>query len=112
MAKFFGKVGYVKTEETTPGVWTEQVTEREYYGDVNRRHGKWETASDKINDDITISVEISIVADAYAYENLGYIRYVEYMGCKWKVSNIDPQYPRITLSFRGIYNGEEAATSE
>ena len=28
MAKFYGKVGYVETVETRPGVFTQSVTER------------------------------------------------------------------------------------
>ncbi len=31
MAKFFGRIGYVETVETKPGVWKPQIVEREYF---------------------------------------------------------------------------------
>ena len=36
MAKFFGKIGFANTEETSPGIWS-GVVERPYYGDVISR---------------------------------------------------------------------------
>ena len=32
--RFCGKVGYVTTSETSPGIWEEQVVERTYRGDM------------------------------------------------------------------------------
>lgn len=107
MSKFFGKIGYSITEETTPGVWMENIIEREYYGDVNRVYRK-RNASDSVNDDLDISNEISIIADPYAFENFVYISYVEWMNHKWKVPNIEVQYPRLILSLGGVYNGEQS----
>lgn len=108
MAKFYGKIGYVETAETTPGVWTEQITELEYYGDFMRNTRNLST-SDKVNDSVRISNQISIVADPYAYENFHSMRYVEYMGAKWKVESVEVQYPRLILSMGGLYNGETAS---
>ena len=34
MAKFYGQVGYAESVETTPGVWEEQIVERDYCGDL------------------------------------------------------------------------------
>lgn len=104
MAKFYGVIGYAETAETTPGVWTEQITERNYYGDLIRNSRRLQTA-DQLNDDINISNEISIVADPFAYENFHSMRYVEFMGTKWKITNVEVQYPRLILSVGGVYNG-------
>lgn len=104
MAKFYGKIGYAVTTETEPGVWVEQITERSYYGDVIRNVRKLQT-SDQVNDDINISNEISIVADPFAYQNFHSMRYVEYMGARWKVQSIEVSYPRLILSVGGVYNG-------
>ena len=105
MAKFYDAVGYAELTETSPGVWTENIIERKYYGDVlsnNRRL----TPDDKLNDDINLSNRISIIADPYAMHNYFNIRYVAYMGAKWKVSNVDcSQRPRMILSTGGLYNG-------
>lgn len=103
MPKYCGKIGYATTIETTPGIWTEQITERTYYGDIIRNNRKLQS-SGNVNDNITISNEISIVADPFANENFHAIRYAEFMGSKWKVSNIDVQYPRLILSLGEVYN--------
>lgn len=84
----------------------EQITERNYYGDVIRNTRRLQSA-DKVNDDINISNEISIVADPYANDHFYAIRYVVFQGAKWKVSNVDVQYPRLILSLGGLYNVQE-----
>lgn len=104
MAKFFGKIGYAETVETTPGVWEEKITEREYFGDLIRNTRSLQSG-EQLNDNINISNEISIVADPFAYENFHSMRYVEFMNAKWKVSSVDVQYPRLILSVGGLYNG-------
>lgn len=106
MSKFYGAVGYAETVETSPGVWEEQITERNYYGDVIRNTRRLQGA-DKVNDDVNISNEISIVADPYANDHFYTIRYVVFQGAKWKVSNVDVQYPRLILSLGGLYNVQE-----
>lgn len=104
MAKFFGKIGYAVTEDKRPGVWDEQITEREYFGDLIRNTSRYQSA-DKLNDDLNISNEISIVADPFAYQNFHAMRYVEFMGAKWKISSVEVQYPRLILTVGGVYNG-------
>lgn len=103
MNKFYGKIGFSQTRETTPGVWTEDIVERFYFGDFVRRSSRWQTAG-KVNDDITISNQLSIFSDPYAYDNCSRMRWVEFMGCKWKVESVEIQYPRLTISFGGVYN--------
>lgn len=110
MAKYYGSVGYAKTQETNPGVWTEEITERDYYGDVLQFGSRWESGG-KVNDDINVTNKISIVADPFAYENFSAIRYVSWMGTKWKVSSIEIQFPRLVLTIGGVYNGEQDQTT-
>lgn len=108
MAKFFGQVGFITTieEPADSGIWVEQAVERDYYGDVNRINRKWESAQ-QLNDNITISNEISIVSDPFVTENIPWIKYVVWNGVKWKVSSVEVAYPRLTLSIGGVYNGEQ-----
>lgn len=106
MAKYFGKIGFAMLEETAPGVWTEQIIEREHYGDVTRNRRKLQSDSGQLNDNINISNEISIVSDPFAYQNFHSMRYAEYMGVKWKVTDVEVQYPRLILTLGGIYNEE------
>lgn len=105
MAKFFGAIGYAVTSETKPGVYEEQIIEREYFGDVNRNIRKLEN-SKYLNDDINVSNEISIVSDPFANENFYSMRYAEFMGTKWKITNVEVKYPRLILTLGGVYNGQ------
>lgn len=107
MAKWFGRIGYAETIETAPGVWKEQIILREYYGDLIRNIRRIQTA-DKVNDDLSISNELSIVADPYAINNFYSMRYAEFMGTKWKISNVEVSYPRLILTLGGVWNGEQA----
>ena len=103
MAKWCGIIGYATTNETSPGVWTEEITERSYFGDVIRNARRLQTTS-QINDDINVSNEFSIVADPFAFDNFHSMRYIEFMGTKWKITNIEVQYPRLILTVGGVYN--------
>ena len=103
MAKYCGKIGFATTVESVPGNWTEQITERTYYGDLIRNSRKLQSSGNQ-NDNIVISNEISIVADPFVKENFHAIRYAEYMGTKWKVSSVDVQDPRLVLGLGEVYN--------
>lgn len=111
MSRFYGEVGYAPTVETRPGVWEEVIIPRNYYGDVTRNMRRYQSA-DKVNDDLVVNNQISIVADPYAMQNFHLIRYVEWMGAKWKVSNVDVQYPRLILEIGGVYNGDDTGQSD
>ena len=104
MAKFYGTIGYVNTVETEPGMWEEQKTERQYSGELLKNTRRLES-SGGVNDNINISNEVSIVADPYAYENFHAMRYIKFMGAKWKISNVEVRYPRLILTIGGVYNG-------
>lgn len=105
MSKFYGEVGYVETVETAPGVWEEQKSVRNHFGDVIRNTRRLQSG-DRANDDINVSVQISIVSNPYSDMHFHSIRYVKFMGAKWKVTDVDPQPPRLILTLGGVYNGE------
>jgi hypothetical protein len=104
MPKFYGAIGFVKTVETSPGIWEPSETAVKYCGDLIRSQRRWEQG-DAINEDLNISNEISIVADKFAKENLNAIKWVEVMGSKWRVNSVTISYPRIVLTLGGVYNG-------
>lgn len=104
MAKYYGKIGFVHDVETRPDVWEKQVTTKCYKGDLTRNSRRYETA-DKLNDNLNISNEIRIVADAYANQNFHALAFAEYMGTYWKVTNVTVEHPRLILSLGGVYNG-------
>lgn len=111
MAKFYGIIGYVQFTETSPGVWSDVPIEKNYYGDVIKETRRWQ-ASENLNDNLTINNRISVVADAYAYENFHVMRYIKWMGAFWKISEVDIQRPRLILTLGGVYNGPTAPTPD
>lgn len=111
MAKWYGKIGYAETVETDPGLWEESITEVSYYGDIIQNFRKLQ-ASGGVNDDINISNKISIVADPFAITHFHGMRYAELYGTKWKINNVEVQYPRLILELGGVYNGEQAGVAE
>lgn len=107
MARFFGKVGFIKMEEESPGVFVEKTTEKSYYGDVYRDSKRVQNGLG-INDDMNINNQISIVSDAYANNHFWNISYVIWSGAKWKVTNIEVKRPRLILTLGGVYNGQNS----
>ena len=109
LAKFYGAVGYAETveSETKPGVWEDHVTERMHYGDVQRL-ARSLIGADHLNDSISITNQISIIADPYAQNHFFEMRYVRYLGGVWKVTNVEVQTPRLVLTLGGLYNGPTA----
>lgn len=105
--KYYGKIGFVEQVETKPGVWEEVAIEREYYGDVLSVSKRWEK-TDHLNDDLTISNRISIVADPYAYSHFHTMRYIELYGARWLINTVEVKQPRLILSIGGVYNGESS----
>ena len=106
MAKFYGPVGYAESVESRPGVWTDRIVVRNYSGNVIRNTSRWSNSQNGTNDDLNINNQISIVADPYARENFHKMKYVEFMGAKWKITNVDAtQRPRLILTLGGVYNG-------
>lgn len=105
MARFYGTIGFAEQVEEAPGVWVDKITVQPYYGDLVRNTRKLQSR-DQLNDNIDIANDISIIADPYAVENFHKMRYVEFMGTKWKVTNVEVQYPRLILTVGGVWNGE------
>ena len=61
--------------------------------------------ADKVNDDLTIANTLSILADPTLYKHFDSIKYAEIMGAIWKVTEVQIDYPRLTLTLGGLYNG-------
>lgn len=104
MAKWYGVIGYGETVQTSPGVWEDKITERTYAGEVVRNTSRWSPSSISTNDNLNINNQISIVADPFAYQNFHSMKYAEFMGTNWKITNIEVQYPRLILTIGGVFN--------
>lgn len=108
MAKFFGKVGYVHSVDQDNGVHKEVPSERQCYGDVLQPARRL-TNENKVNSDVEARNMISVVADAFALENIFAIRYVWWHGARWKVTYVEEKRPRLILTLGGVYNGPKVA---
>lgn len=111
MARFHGEIGFLRTVEEDPedhpGVYVEKLTKRNYYGDVFSSSRRWDQNGNGINDTLVINNRISIVADSFAKENLGAMKYVRWQGMPWKITNVEVQYPRLILTIGGEYHEPE-----
>lgn len=108
--KFFGKIGYGISGETVNGTWVDQITERSYFGDVERASRRIVTTQE-LNSDISVEVTISIVADPYALNHFHAIKYVEWSGALWSVVTAEPKSPRLLLRLGGVYTGPTEPTN-
>lgn len=106
MAKYYGKIGFLTTGITRPGIWEETIKEEPYYGDIIR-HSKMLQSSGGVNDDINVNMQISIVSNPFAYDNMNNIRYATYRDSKWKVNSVEIQFPRLILNLGGAYYDQE-----
>lgn len=101
--RYCGNIGFLATYESRPGIWTEDIIERTYRGDVIKNGARWENGT-SINDNVTITNQISVLADSYILEHTHLMKYIEFLGTKWKISSVDVQRPRLVLTLGGIYN--------
>lgn len=101
--RYYGKIGYFDTVETKPGLFEQELIFRTYKGDVLRNTKRNQLGS-KVNDDITISNSISIVADPYARDHFFQIKCAEWQGALWEVTSVDVQFPRLVLELGGVYH--------
>lgn len=112
MNKWYGKIGFVETVETVPGVWEDKIEERHYYGDIIKVRKEWMPTQESTNDDIQINNQIKIIADPYAYNHFHTMRYIEFYGALWCIKDVSPEFPRLTISIGGVYNGSTLEKEE
>ena len=110
MTRFFGRVGYGESVETAPGVWVDEIVERDYYGDVIRNARNLQEG-ENFSPNLSVRNSISILADAYANNHFFAIRYVEWAGTLWTVTVVEVQSPRLLLRLGEVYNGPTPAVA-
>jgi hypothetical protein len=97
--------------ETAPGVWKDQITERSYYGDVIRNSRRLVAPTQvppELNVGLALENSFSIVADPEAISSFMHIRYVEWEGTRWEVTNVEVMRPRLILTIGDQSNGSTA----
>lgn len=102
--KYSGKIGFVDEAEKEPGVWLPtDIVEKHYFGEVSRFIAKSDQDAE-VTVDQNVNNEISIIADTYAMKHIAGIRYICWLGVKWRVGTVQINYPRLVLSIGGLYN--------
>lgn len=104
MARYYGAVGFADSVETAPGVWSDVIVEKFYYGTVIRDTRQLRDGQN-LNNDLSVSNSISIVATEFASDHILDIRYLKWKGVLWKVSDVEVQSPRLLLRLGEVYNG-------
>lgn len=103
MAKFYGNVAFAIQAETEPGIWEDIIETRPYKGDVLANRRKFDASSETVNDEFSLANRFSLVSDTFLYSHLPAIRYIEYLGSKFKVTSVEIERPRVILSVGGVY---------
>lgn len=113
MARYYGRIGFLKQEtesEDRPSRYVPEMKERYYCGDLLKASISNQTAEKPV-DDFSLSNDISITADPYALNNFSSMKYVEFMHTLWEVKSVSVEYPRIRISFGGVYHGPTATSN-
>jgi len=106
--KWYGKVGFATTVEGPPGIWKDEIVEDSYYGDFQEHGTRWQSTSSSANDNVgLLNMTLSIVAKAFAMQHFHQIKYITWMGVKWKVTSIKISGPRLILSLGDVWNEDE-----
>lgn len=103
--RYYGKIGYSVSVETAADVYKDVIQEYYYSGDVVRNYLRDQEKQSSTVDDISLSNQFSIVADPFAYSHFSSIKYLEWLGQKWKVTGVEIAYPRLLLTIGGLWNG-------
>lgn len=102
MAKYYGNIGFAVQAETSPGVWEDVIEERPYKGDVLSNSRRFDP-SENINDDFVLSNRFSVISDTFLYSHIPAMRYLEFMGSKFKIVSVTVDRPRVDISVGGVY---------
>lgn len=108
MARYYGVIGFAESKETAPGVWQDVITEKSYIGSIVRNTVRWNTGAD-VNEPMRIDNAISIIDDPYFDEHIQSIRYITWLGQKWKVVSVQVNHPRVIIQIGSEYHDQNAS---
>lgn len=106
MPKWVGDVGFITPVETSTGsgIYVPTQVVKRHYGNINTRyHTGWSSGASNLVGDVTVTNTIDFIGDPFALRNFGQIRWVEWLGKKWAVTDVTSEYPRITVKLGGLY---------
>ena len=107
-ARFYGPIGYGRDVEKPAGdgVWTKEVIEVMYFGEIERDSRRLSDGS-QVNNDLSVGNSLSIMSDPYASQHHHEMLYIKWNDVYWLVSTAEPipGSPRMTIRLGGVYNG-------
>lgn len=107
MGRFCGMIGFLSTDENPdrPFIHSPAFVEKKYYGDFLSKGWKTDNG-DGANDKLKLETRVSVIANSFMKQNLGYMKYVIIDGFKWSISSVELQHPRVIFTVGGLYNDE------
>lgn len=100
--KYRGEVGFIINEETEPGIWKPYSMVQEVRGEVIQNTVSW-NEGDTINSDVKFQNRISIVLSNFLTQNMMALRWITYMGVRFKISKIELKPPRMIFTLGDEY---------
>ena len=110
MAIFYGPIGVSDPSETTPGVFSNVVTERDVRGDMLRTSTRHKTSPSLVGD-VSSGHRLSIIVDPDIEHIYTQVVYVVWKGVRWKVDSATFERPRVIFNLGGPYRGPTPAVS-
>lgn len=109
MARAAVIVGFMMPGALDPetGEFTSGIEEHKFAADITRLNNNVIANSKSTNDDLKLDMAFQIHLNKFTYSNFQWIKYVEFNGQKWKITNVQVQRPRLILQAGGVWNGEE-----
>ena len=107
--KFVGDIGFwIDDVEVEPSVFKPAIVEKPYIGELIKDTRRWSNQNSKVDSDFVLNNKIRILADMYMNHNWQSIKFVRMNGTPFTVTSVDLDYPGITITIGGRYDGEES----
>ena len=102
--KYSGKIGFAVVKNKGNGIYSEEIEEKVYYGDLLSSRWNNESNGNSTNTNIKLNNSISVICDSYLADNISVMKYITYKNSKWCVTGIEILPPRVIINVGGIYN--------
>lgn len=104
--RWAGTIGFTSyapsTDPARVGICDRSIKEYPCYGDIYKNR-KITGSTIGVVEGVQMNMNISIIADQFVTENYCDAVYLTYMGQKWKITDVTPEYPRLTFAIGGRY---------
>lgn len=108
---WYGQIAFSHQTKDETGVVDDHPILKNYYGQVIRNSKRDQLQN--INPNLSITNQISVIADPFLETSFHDILYVTFMGSKWRVSSVEvqPNNPRLTINISELYKEDIGETN-